>query len=194
MTDYSKTIIYKIVCKDPTITSFYIGSTINFTKRKHCHKNKCNNEKDKNYNLKVYQTIRNNGGFENWSMILVENYPCKNKREAEKREQYWKDELKPDLNIMNCFIYEFTKKENPEEFNKEYYQKILLKNPNYIKERYEKNLLKNPDFYKEKYQKNKEKKLQKITCDCGSITCYDNLSNHKKTLKHKSYELSLINN
>ena len=114
MTDYSKTLIYKIVCKDPEIKSFYIGSTTNFTKRKHTHKYYCNNENNKIYNLKIYQAIRANGGFENWSMILVEDYPCENKREAEKREQYWKDELKPDLNMMNCGNYKFNKKEKSE--------------------------------------------------------------------------------
>jgi len=194
MTDYSKTIIYKIVCKDPAITSFYIGSTTNFTKRKHCHKHRCNNENEKKYNLVIYQTIKNNGGFENWSMILIEEYPCNNKRESEKREQYWKDKLKPDLNMMNCANYEFNKKENPKEFNKEYYHIILLKNPNINKEKYQKTLINNPDYCKEHNKKYYEKRHQKITCHCGSIISYMNLSEHKKSLKHKSYELSLINN
>lgn len=220
MTDYSKTIIYKIVCKDPTITSFYIGSTTNFTKRKYCHKICCNNENNKKYNFQIYQTIRNNGGFENWSMILIEDFPCENKREAEKREQYWKDELKPDMNKKNPFKIEFNIKVNPIEYYKEHYQKELLKNPNinkdqyqkrllknsnHCKEHYQKVLLKNPEFCKEQYEKrllknpeyNKEhyqKYNYKVTCDCGSIITHCHLSSHKKSLKHKSYELSLINN
>ena len=32
--DYSKTIIYKIVCKDINIKDCYVGSTTNFTNRK----------------------------------------------------------------------------------------------------------------------------------------------------------------
>ncbi len=43
--DYSKTIIYRIVCKDLSITECYVGHTTNFTKRKCQHKNDCNNEK-----------------------------------------------------------------------------------------------------------------------------------------------------
>jgi hypothetical protein len=37
--DYSKTIIYKIVCKDVNIKDCYVGSTTNFTNRKGQHKN-----------------------------------------------------------------------------------------------------------------------------------------------------------
>ena len=108
MPDYTKTQIYKIVCKDSNITNFYIGSTTNWTKRKQNHKKCCNNENNKRYNLKIYQIIRSNGGFDNWNMILVEDYSCENRREAEKREQYWKDELKPDMNTNNAFTMENT--------------------------------------------------------------------------------------
>ena len=43
--DYSKTIIYKIVCNDLNIKDCYIGSTTSFTKRKNRHKSNCNNKK-----------------------------------------------------------------------------------------------------------------------------------------------------
>ena len=58
--DYSKTIIYKLCCNDINITDIYIGHTTNIIKRKYQHKNCCNNEKNKNYNYKVYQYIRDN--------------------------------------------------------------------------------------------------------------------------------------
>jgi len=174
MPDYSKTQIYKIVSKDSSITNFYIGSTTNWTKRKQEHKCRCNTENNKKCNLKIYEIMRENGGFENFNMILVEDFPCKNRREAEKREQYWKDLLKPDMNMINCANYEFTKKMNLEE---------------YYKEKYEKELLKNPDYAKENYQKYN----YKVTCECGSEIIYYHLWHHKKTLKHKSYIESLNN-
>jgi len=37
-TDYSKTIIYKIVCNDLNVNECYIGHTTNFIKRKGQHK------------------------------------------------------------------------------------------------------------------------------------------------------------
>jgi hypothetical protein len=102
--DYNNTIIYKIVCNDLTIQDVYVGSTTNFTKRKHTHKNNCISEKYHNHNLKVYEFIRNNGGWSNWSMIEIEKYPCNNKIEAEKRERYWYEELNAKLNSRIPYI------------------------------------------------------------------------------------------
>lgn len=42
--DYSQTIIYKICCKDVSVTDIYIGHTTNFIQRKHNHKKCCCNE------------------------------------------------------------------------------------------------------------------------------------------------------
>ena len=71
--DYSKTIIYKIVCKDLEVKDLYIGSTTNFIKRKYGHKSNYNSNKTHIYNRKIYVTIRKYGGFENWEMIEIEN-------------------------------------------------------------------------------------------------------------------------
>lgn len=51
--DYSKTVMYKIVCNDLTVKDCYVGSTTDFTNRKGQHKSCCINENLKNYNLKV---------------------------------------------------------------------------------------------------------------------------------------------
>ena len=68
MPDYSKTIIYKLINYDyPELV--YVGSTTNFTKRKQQHKSRCLNSNEKNYNLKVYVSIREYGVWENWNMI-----------------------------------------------------------------------------------------------------------------------------
>ena len=80
--DYSKCLIYKIVCNDLSITDLYVGHTTDFSVRKNKHKSVCNNKKNKSYNLKIYQTIREHGGWENWSMILVEYFPCDNDLQA----------------------------------------------------------------------------------------------------------------
>ena len=46
-TDYSKTIMYKIVCNDLNVKDCYVGHTINWIKRKSSHKTSCNNPKKK---------------------------------------------------------------------------------------------------------------------------------------------------
>ncbi len=73
--DYSRTTIYKIVSCDLNIKDCYVGHTTNLISRRCEHKSRCNNEKDKAYNKYLYQFIRANGGWENWSVIEVENAP-----------------------------------------------------------------------------------------------------------------------
>ena len=53
--DYSKTVIYKIVCKDLNVNYKYVGQTTNLNKRRNQHKSSCNNESDKKHHLYVYQ-------------------------------------------------------------------------------------------------------------------------------------------
>jgi len=96
--DYSKTIIYKIVCNDLTITDCYVGHTTDFTKRKYSHKYYALNEDKKDSNIVIYKTIRSNGGWSNWSMIEIEKYACTDGNEARKRERYWFEELNAKLN------------------------------------------------------------------------------------------------
>jgi hypothetical protein len=98
-TDYSRTIIYKLCCLDQSINDIYIGHTTEFTKRKNSHKSDCN----LNQKIKVYEFIRENGGWENWNMVQIEEYPCKNNREAESREAYWMKELNSTLNSRNSY-------------------------------------------------------------------------------------------
>ena len=79
ITDYKKTKIYKLVCKDINIIKIYVGHSTNWVQRKSNHKTNCNNSKSKKYNFFVYQFIRENGGWDNFDMILIEEYECENK-------------------------------------------------------------------------------------------------------------------
>jgi len=110
--DYSKTMIYKLCCKNPEINDVYIGHTTNYTKRKCQHKSHCNNTNSPKYNYRVYQFIRDNGNWDNWSMIVLEEYNCHNQREAESRERYWIENLNASL---NCIIPTRTEKEYREQ-------------------------------------------------------------------------------
>jgi len=96
--DYSNSIVYKLCCKDVDITDLYIGSTTNMRQRKSHHNSVCHTENSKSYNTNVYKFIRDNGGFENWSMIMVERVDCDNKIDLIKRERHYIDLLKPSLN------------------------------------------------------------------------------------------------
>ena len=100
MPTYINTIIYKIVCKDTENTDCYIGHTTNFISRIREHKYACNNEKSKSHNIRLYKTIRDNGGYENWDFIKVEDFPCENKNQALARENYWCFEINSTLNCI----------------------------------------------------------------------------------------------
>jgi hypothetical protein len=95
--DYSNTIIYKIFCNDISISDIYVGHTTNFIKRKYQHKILCNSSNK----LKIYDVIRKNGGWDNWSMIEIAKYNCQDATEARIREQEHCDLLKPSLNLIN---------------------------------------------------------------------------------------------
>jgi homoserine trans-succinylase len=70
--DYSICCIYKLehIGNESLI---YVGNTTNFKQRKARHKNICNNETNKKFNLKLYTMMRENGGFEMFKMIEVKN-------------------------------------------------------------------------------------------------------------------------
>jgi hypothetical protein len=99
--DYSKIVIYKIVCNDLNIKDVYVGSTTDFRKRKNQHKTNCCNVDGEKYNLKVYQMIRANGGWYNWTMIEIEKYTtCLDGNEARARERHWIELLSANMNIQ----------------------------------------------------------------------------------------------
>ena len=98
--DYSNTIIYKITCKDTSITDVYVGHTTNFVQRKHCHKQSCNNDKSSNHNCKLYKVIRDNGGWPNWIMEIVNFFNCHDHYEARKKEQEYFILLHATLNSI----------------------------------------------------------------------------------------------
>ena len=155
---YSNMIIYKIIC-DALPEFIYIGSTTNFANRKREHKSRCNNENSSYHHFKLYQTIRENNGWENWKMIEVERFTeCKDGNDARKREQYFMDEFKSNLNMRkSMFSKEQWHQEHKEE-KKEYHKQWHLKN----KEEHNKKKREYRDQHKDEInQKRREKYAMK---------------------------------
>jgi len=140
--NFENCIIYKLVCLDTTYPEVYIGSTTCFKQRKCDHKSKCHNENSKEYNFKVYQFMREHGGFENFAMVEIEKYPCENSRQLEAREEHWRKELHATLNGNRAFSTDEEKRIQNNECSAKF-----------------RNL--NPTYRKEYYQANKEKEKQK---------------------------------
>ena len=165
--DYSKAVIYKIVCNDLTIKEAYYGSTTDFIKRKWNHKTCCNNAKSKEYNIPKYQFIRENGGWNNWKMILIKEYPCDNKRqlEAEERRIMEKDDFR--LNVYRPFITDEELKNESLERNKTHYNQNKDTYKEINKKYREKNPVRIKNYNKENRDKIKEQrqnrdKLKKV--------------------------------
>ena len=98
--DYSNTIFYKIYCKDPSVKELYIGHTTNFVQRKYAHKQSCINTKSVNYNCKVYKVIRDNMGWDNWTMEIIAFHKCEDLHSAKKQEQQYFEEYNATLNSI----------------------------------------------------------------------------------------------
>ena len=114
--DYSKTVIYKIVCNDLNVKDVYVGHTTDFTKRKASHKYTTKYQSQKNHNLYLYKKIRENGNWQNWSMIEIEKFPCNDRNEACTRERHFYELLNANLNMV-CPILTI---EEIEEYKKDY--------------------------------------------------------------------------
>ena len=191
-TNYANTILYKIVCNDLLIKDIYVGHTTSFKDRKSKHKSSCNNEKNKGYNIFVYKIIRDNGGWDNWSMIEIEKFNCNDANEARSRERYWVEFLNSNLNKQ---IPNRTKKEYKIE-NKEHIvdirKKYRIENKEQLADKNKKYRIENKehiaDTTNKYYQENKEKintyRSQKIDCECGSCYTRRHKSHHLKSKKH----------
>ena len=176
--DYSKTVIYKIVCNNLNVKDVYVGHTTGFTKRKASHKGVLNCPNHHSYNLKVYTTIRDNGGWENWTMIEIEKYPCNDKNEACSRERHFYELLNANMNIQ-CPTLDI---EKGKKYRKVYMKKYVEDHKDDMKEYMKKY---HADYDKAYYQANKERYLEKKACDvCGKL--YINKTNHNKTKFHNN--------
>jgi hypothetical protein len=201
-------IIYKICCND--LPEFiYVGSTKSFIKRKSQHKHNCNNGDTQ----KLYTTIRENGGWDNWRIVIIEDCGQVTLTEARIKEEENRIKLKANLNMNKCHQTEEEKKE----YKKQYDKKYCEANKEYIKEQIkqyrelnkEKIKEQNKEYYeankeyikeqiKEYSEANKEQKKeydkqyqqQKFTCECGRTITLGGKSKHLRTNVHTN----IINN
>jgi len=156
ITNYKRSKIYMIYCEDDGVDEFYIGSSTDLLNRVRVHKHDCNNPDRENYNNKLYTYIRENFGFDNFTVKTLERYSCENDLQLRQREQKWIDELKPTLNQKKAYIS--------------------------LIEQQQKNRDKSTEFRKENREVINQKMKENIKCDnCDKITDYGHYARHKKT-------------
>jgi hypothetical protein len=157
--DYSKCVIYKITCNDESVLECYVGHTTNFVKRKYTHKNTCNNLNANRYNVKLYQMIREHGGWDNWAMIPICEYPCENHIQACIKEEEYRVELQAKLNSQRAFLSKEEKQKRDKMYNDNVYQdeeKGKIKKETSLNWK-NNNKEKCKEYWKIYYEKNKER-------------------------------------
>ena len=106
-----------------------------------------------------------NGGFENWNMILVENYPCETNLELLARERYHVEQLNATLN-----------QRKPGRTAKQFYQEN------------KETIIAKVKIYSEA---NKEairaQHAVQIECECGVTYTHGHQSRHKTSKKHNKF-------
>ena len=175
--DYSKTIIYKIACKDVSCNEMYVGYTTNFVQRKHAHKQNCNNSKSPHHNMKLYKVIRENGGWDNWNMEMIDCINCNDIYEAKIKEYEYSFSLHATLNTVNP-IHKLTLEKTKNK--KEYYcesSKIFTSSIE---------LSEKPK--KTKHEKMSIDTIPKFSCETCHFKCckYRDYNRHLETTKHKN--------
>jgi len=98
---------YQFECKNklenqPDLS--YVGSTHNWDVRMRNHKSKCNNQKDRDHNLKIYKMIREFGGWKNWRVIKIDHIKNITKTEAKIHEQSLMDKYASGMNSHRATV------------------------------------------------------------------------------------------
>ena len=183
--------VYKIVCLDPSIKDTYVGSCQAFRTRKHSHKSNCTNPNSKGYNLNVYNFIRANGGWSNFSMIAIEQVNYLVKHELLVRERFHLENLKASLNKVVPSRTQQEYREAHKTEAKAYYEEHKTEKKESNKEYREAHKTEAKEYHEAYYEKNKteinEKQKELITCVCGKSLTKGVISRHKKSRRHRNY-------
>ena len=203
--DFSKEIIFYIIkCNDVEKTEIYVGSTFSFVRRKYQHKNNCINPKSIGYNLKQYVYIRENGGWDNFTMTMIDRKVCVDMLEARKHEQTLITQYKASLNTKKAYC----SKETISEYKHQYYLEHKEQRKQYYTENFDKikeqkqqyNIIhaeaikeRQQEYYIENFDKIKEQKQQYNIIHAEAIKERQKLYNiiHADEIKkhHKQYRI-----
>ena len=115
-------VFYKFTCLNDDIKNCYVGSTANLKNRKIKHKSACNNPNDKAYNYNIYKIIRENGGWNNWSIVVIEETQDLTLTQARTKEEEHRIQLKANMNSCSAYLSEESRIERDKNYRKKHYE------------------------------------------------------------------------
>lgn len=182
--DYSEAIIYFYKYGDEFL---YIGSDKTKNVRRWSHKSRFKSD-----DLYFYTYCKENGiEYEDLDYSYI-NYPCNNRQELRKKEGEYQKELNPICNreIAGRTMDEWRqdnkeilaiKKHNYYEENKE---KVVANINEWRKNNKEYILERDRKYYHDNKEIIKQRKKEKIDCDCGLSIAKNDIAKHRKTKRH----------
>jgi hypothetical protein len=189
--DYQKAKIY--VIRSHKTNSVYIGATTqSLSKRMAKHRSDMKiyeanpNPKSKN-NCRSREIVKYDDSY----IELVEDFPCENKEQLNKREG---EIIRSTRGCVNRCVPGRTDEEKHElskQRKREYHiknrEKELARSRAY-KEAHRQQVLDRSKAYRESHREQiREARKKKVECECGTVCRQDALTQHKKTLKHQKY-------
>jgi hypothetical protein len=185
------TYIYKLKINGKS----YVGSTNHINNRMINHKNNCYNQNLYKYNYKLYKMIRENGGWNNVDIHIIQE--C-NELIRFIIEDYYIEHFKCEMNSVNAiFNVEKRKKyyekwaennlEHLQEYRKNYKKQNEERINNYQSEYRKNHIEERKEYDKIRYTERKKIMLEKVKCICGCIVTNNYLKQHQKTKKHQQY-------
>ena len=93
--------VYELNSKDKSITGTYIGSCWDMKRRLRDHKDKCNNKNNNDYKYPLYRYMRENGGWDNFEMTIIDSGECEDELELHCAEQFYIDMSGGIENLLN---------------------------------------------------------------------------------------------
>jgi len=172
--DYKNGKIYRLVCNKTGLV--YYGSTTQpLYKRKWTHKGLYNlyTKGDKTSYVSSFEIIKNG----DYDIILVEDYPCDNKEQLNKRERFFIE----NNDCVNRVIPTRTKQEYDVLYRKIHNLKRQEQNKTYREQHKEKYKQYSRDYY----NNHKHLLFQKNMCDCGKMYSLSHKKRHEESSYHQ---------
>ena len=137
---------YKITNINGDVDLGYVGSTSNMKQRRRAHKSDCYNINTRRHHLKLYETIRAHGGFDEFKFIELGYAKQISLNDAHIIEEHYRVNLMSNLNTNRCRLTYGQRLENMKQDyhldkgakKKLYYQANKERLKEYSKNRYHK--------------------------------------------------------